>query len=220
MFAAWNEGDDLNTYDVESEDDDDDDDEAGVASKSAAVPTTTRRGNMLRRLDNMLVVPPVRPLAATDQLPDTADHVGAGASAAASAAFASSSSAPASCPSCSILRSCSSCVIDRPECAFSGAQLKRKGKRVCKVCVARREGSAMPVLHSGVPEPLADAPTAPNSNQQPSFDSLEAALRTPSAFVASSSTAAPASSSSRSAALFQSIMLTAQENLKQLENAE
>ena len=38
-----------------------------------------------------------------------------------------------------ILKRCCGCCSDRPESDFSGAQLKKKGKRVCKECVARRE---------------------------------------------------------------------------------
>src|SRR5690349_4891034 len=38
-----------------------------------------------------------------------------------------------------ILKRCCDCCSDRPESDFSGAQLKRKGKRVCKGCVEKRE---------------------------------------------------------------------------------
>jgi len=48
-------------------------------------------------------------------------------------------SAPAPAPSCSSLKECSSCHIGRPESEFSGAQLKKKGKRVCTLCVDKKE---------------------------------------------------------------------------------
>lgn len=51
------------------------------------------------------------------------------------------------CPLCLSLKSCSVCLVDRSECSYSGAQLKRKGKRMCKRCVARRDGMPMPTLH-------------------------------------------------------------------------
>ena len=38
-----------------------------------------------------------------------------------------------------VSRRCCGCSADRPESDFSGAQLKKKGKRVCKACVERRE---------------------------------------------------------------------------------
>jgi hypothetical protein len=38
-----------------------------------------------------------------------------------------------------ILKRCCGCCSDRPESDFSGAQLKRKGKRMCKACVEKRE---------------------------------------------------------------------------------
>jgi len=34
---------------------------------------------------------------------------------------------------------CSACGIDRPAVSYSGAQLKKKGQRVCKVCITRKE---------------------------------------------------------------------------------
>ena len=37
------------------------------------------------------------------------------------------------------LKRCSGCCSDRPESDFSGAQLKKKGKRVCRGCVEQRE---------------------------------------------------------------------------------
>jgi hypothetical protein len=52
----------------------------------------------------------------------------------------SSSSVSVECDPC--LRSCSICLRDVPSAEYSGAQLKKKGKRVCKQCVEKKEKQA------------------------------------------------------------------------------
>lgn len=253
IFDAWNRGDEINTLQ-----DDEDDDEADHADEDAKVSDATpasarvRRQRVLRRVDGMLIVPPVRANGSTDSdrlngaYASVGSRSGISSATTATSAFTSSPSSATSaatvavtCAQCAILRACSVCVVDRRECAYSNAQLKRKGKRICRVCVARKEGAALPLLHGDAPvdahssasvEPAVEEP-------QPSFphplDDFMAntalpttsnaagvtytAIPPPSSLAAFAAATRAAEANTHSAALFQSIMLTAQENLRQLE---
>jgi hypothetical protein len=184
LYDAWNRGDDLNTADEDEGDDDehahagrfedDAEDEkpdastaaanargAPSAASASAARASQQHAAMLRRLDGMLVVPPVVPNAVSafheappsppnpydddddeEQLDpfDPASYLPRGAAAASAAAAALESAEGGSGPE----RTCSECLVDRRESDFSGAQLKKKAKRVCKRCVARKQGELQP----------------------------------------------------------------------------
>lgn len=83
--------------------------------------------------------------------------------------MAASASASSSAP----LRRCSCCGSDRAECDYSGAQLKRKGKRVCRACVEKAPAAGTPAVggaqsdHSAAAAAAAAAVAAPAPRAAP-----------------------------------------------------
>ena len=101
----------------------------GLAADSAAEPVPTATADAKR----LSTAPP--------------PAIGSASSAAASCSSSSSSSF--SCSTSPALKKCACCDRLLPDGDYSGAQLKAKGKRQCKVCVAEMQDCETELRHSG-----------------------------------------------------------------------